>query len=313
MLVTIGVIVLVIGLYTIFAHESLTFYVVRYAELYLSKDHNIESEITPRISNYLYYISIFFILIGIILFLSLKETISTHFKIYVKRLSEDPLSKSKNRKIWILIFMFFPSIIGISLYFFFQLREVPLIAPLHGEDNFFENLTFLMLAISSLLMIKAAVVIKHIYKETGAIHFRRILFFYIALAGFFFLCAMEELSWAQRIFGWETPQWIGEINTFERTDIHGMFGLFFRKLEQIFALLLYSMVVVSVILHGINKETKIQNLVLPYWSLIIIGLIMALSIDCELIETLFAFFALFYSLRLAIGNFSTYKKNLQQS
>ena len=46
-----------------------------------------------------------------------------------------------------------------------------------------------------------------------------------ALMGvFFFLCCGEEISWGQRIFGFETPDAIAEINVQSEVNLHNMLG-----------------------------------------------------------------------------------------
>lgn len=45
---------------------------------------------------------------------------------------------------------------------------------------------------------------------------------YLILAALFFFVTGEEVSWGQRIFGWETPGWMAENNVQEETTIHNL-------------------------------------------------------------------------------------------
>ncbi len=46
--------------------------------------------------------------------------------------------------------------------------------------------------------------------------------FYLILAVLMFLCAGEEISWGQRIFGWRTPAGWSEANAQSETNIHNL-------------------------------------------------------------------------------------------
>ncbi|MFC1883610.1 hypothetical protein ACFL2O_02460 [Thermodesulfobacteriota bacterium] len=46
--------------------------------------------------------------------------------------------------------------------------------------------------------------------------------FYILLALLFFVCFGEEISWGQRIFGWNTPETWNRINTQGETSFHNL-------------------------------------------------------------------------------------------
>ena len=45
---------------------------------------------------------------------------------------------------------------------------------------------------------------------------------YLILAALFLFITGEEISWGQRIFGWETPEWMAENNVQEETTIHNL-------------------------------------------------------------------------------------------
>ena len=50
----------------------------------------------------------------------------------------------------------------------------------------------------------------------------KLRYFYVVLAVAFFLGAMEEISWGQRLFGWGTPAAFQEINFQDETTLHNV-------------------------------------------------------------------------------------------
>jgi hypothetical protein len=85
---------------------------------------------------------------------------------------------------------------------------------LRGEDRFAEWLTFMGFFVAFVVMART-------------LRFRakmsRFAFLYISgLTFFFFVCAGEEISWAQRIIGFDTPPTLGEINEQNEFNIHNL-------------------------------------------------------------------------------------------
>ena len=79
------------------------------------------------------------------------------------------------------------------------------------EDGLVEYATaFLFLVAMGLLLVAAR------RGESGRNH--RIFLALIGIA--FFVIAMEEISWGQRILGWETGGWFGETNAQDETNLH---------------------------------------------------------------------------------------------
>lgn len=56
--------------------------------------------------------------------------------------------------------------------------------------------------------------------KLGAGHGRRVV--YLLLAVLMFICAGEEISWGQRIFGWGTPEGWSEMNAQAETNLHNL-------------------------------------------------------------------------------------------
>lgn len=92
--------------------------------------------------------------------------------------------------------------------------------------------------------------------------------YWVVLIGLFFMIG-EELSWGQRIFGWETSETLREINKQEETNLHNIHGVgsTFKWLQMvagaygtILPLLLLSM--------DVFKRNKFFSYVIPHYTLI---------------------------------------------
>lgn len=55
-----------------------------------------------------------------------------------------------------------------------------------------------------------------------------VAFYFLGLSAFYLFCAGEEISWGQRIFGWETPESYAEINMQDETNLHNLDNLPFH-------------------------------------------------------------------------------------
>lgn len=87
-----------------------------------------------------------------------------------------------------------------------------------GEDRIAENLQVLFWLGALVINIK---LIKMIHAQGQNV----IAWLYVILAiGIFFLIG-EEVSWGQRIFGWETSEALREINKQEETNLHNIHGV----------------------------------------------------------------------------------------
>jgi len=104
----------------------------------------------------------------------------------------------------------------------------PLLAPggglrfLYREDGPLEYLTVLFAIISSVCLVVSAMGAKQRMRETSrrSLIVGRLLVVGLAIACMLF--AMEEISWGQRIFGWETPEFMQEANYQGETNLHNL-------------------------------------------------------------------------------------------
>jgi hypothetical protein len=82
------------------------------------------------------------------------------------------------------------------------------------EDGIVENWTALTLAAASLLCFH----LRARHRRSDALRGRTWLFLGLLLA----FGALEEISWGQRVFGWESPRWFMEHNAQHETNLHNL-------------------------------------------------------------------------------------------
>jgi hypothetical protein len=88
------------------------------------------------------------------------------------------------------------------------------------EDRFFELLTSLALLVTAGLFFYGFLVARKLAEQTRITRIKQ--FVYLALALLFFFGAGEEISWGQRILGFETPEPIAQVNKQEEFNAHNL-------------------------------------------------------------------------------------------
>lgn len=116
---------------------------------------------------------------------------------------------------------YFPYVLGfllISLPYLIFLFPQETWEYLTDEDKLFE-------ALGSLCFLAAAVFMFICFfksKEADRSWWQKWAFPYLLLGLLFFMAFGEEISWGQRIFGWETPEALEEINMQDEFNIHNL-------------------------------------------------------------------------------------------
>jgi hypothetical protein len=193
------------------------------------------------------------------------------------------------------------TLIGLFLIIHIRLYDPAsqLFAILYLEDGIFESLTPILMVFS---IIALTLSIPLLWRDPELSKYRILLSaVYVFLILIFFLNAMEEISWGQRIFGWETPQAF-EGNVQDETNLHNFFNdyyLLFYRLLVFFPIIL----LISIWLELSQRFLIFKRTVLPHPSLLGLSLLIALVSfvwyeEQELLEELFAVFFVIYSLRI---------------
>lgn len=132
---------------------------------------------------------------------------------------------------------------------------------LSREDYIIENMTAIALFLSSIFLLFSA---KVSIKENKFVSY---LLLFIGIV--FFFGAGEEISWGQRIFGWETPESIAAINDQNETNLHNVNKKFFDRLVDR-ATIIFVFLSTYLLFKGC---TKFQNIPYPDGLLILCFLI----------------------------------------
>ncbi|UCD40876.1 MAG: hypothetical protein JSV69_09785 [Chloroflexota bacterium] len=170
---------------------------------------------------------------------------------------------------------------------------------LYLEDGIFESLTPILMLAAVLLI---GLAIPRLRRDPQFINIRNLItVIYLFLMLAFLLNAMEEISWGQRIFGWETPQTF-EGNIQNETNLHNYFNqyyLLFYRLLVFFPIFIF----IAIWLEMKERYLDFSRLVLPHPSMIGLSLLIAVVSlvwfkSQELLEEMFAVFFMFYSFRI---------------
>ncbi|MDD5014567.1 MAG: hypothetical protein PHW73_05630 [Atribacterota bacterium] len=190
-----------------------------------------------------------------------------------------------NRFLYFLVFVLFTSYCLVRV-------EYPY---LYIEDGFFESLTAVFAIMASLLCL-----ISIYFNNDNA-------FIKYALFVLFFLFGMEEISWGQRIFGWNTPNALSSINYQNETNIHNIFNPYLSLLYSSFNLLFGFLILSSMKLRKkVASWLKIEKYTyfIPSHEFKLYGFIfILLSFQSyfyggELTEEIFSVFILAYAVNL---------------
>ena len=182
---------------------------IEFLEIYLTRDGNISSpnKIFIKIISFLFFI--FFI------FLYVADKRSYTYAKFLKSIIFFKNLNKVEKATFIFIFILLIPSIG-KLIHNNGLGYVPIefIEFLYKEDGFLEYLTALAALFSSFMILLSLI------NKKSKIE----IFVKIFLSLLFFIFGMEEISWGQRIIGWETPSALAQINHQNETNIHNIFN-----------------------------------------------------------------------------------------
>ncbi|HSL41879.1 MAG TPA: hypothetical protein VK897_00505 [Anaerolineales bacterium] len=95
-----------------------------------------------------------------------------------------------------------------------------MIAATTPEDHYFELIGSFALLVTSLLFLYGFFVARKTLDKSWMSLVKKLV--YLALALLFFFGAGEEISWGQRILGFQTPEQVAEVNTQEEFNTHNL-------------------------------------------------------------------------------------------
>lgn len=283
----IGTLAIVAGLLIIVKQPIVFDWFLPIAERYLSHDHHISHQQNLRIT--IYFVGIFCLLIGGFSYACTQA----HLRFAVKQaFLTDAACKSGSTILRPINVLITSSAIGLILtILYWVIRSSPPGVSLYREDGFFETLTAINFLLAAVIMGRATFL--HWRKNDAYIS---VSYLFIALVCFLF--GMEEISWGQRIIGWETPLFLAEINLQHESNLHNIVSLSEQAtIRGLLAVSFFLVLVIGWLLLG-RFWPIVYNYVFPHPSLMVLAVLIAVASTGELCEELTSFFAVFYSVRV---------------
>lgn len=170
------------------------------------------------------------------------------------------------------------------------------------DENMAEYISTFLLVISSVILFAAILMLKNISVPNKDKRIIRTCLTVLSLM--FLLVFMEEISWGQQIFQWETKGALNEVNFQKETNLHNVIQPLLKFMYPLGGIgLFFALILLWFFPRG--KKPFWLNLLTPHISLIYLAFFMAcISFDglllSELFELLFYPFILFYSIRILV-------------
>jgi hypothetical protein len=143
---------------------------------------------------------------------------------------------------------------------------------LYAEDALLEPLTFIFLMMAASRVCLAAFSLEAWRKEqpgsdTG---YRWVVAAYVIIAGCLAFVGLEEVSWGQRVFGWETPQFLLEANFQNETNLHNLSRSGLTLSYLFLSVMLGGLAIVTVTCQYRRWKHRLIRLVVPHPNLSIL-------------------------------------------
>ena len=304
---TIGISLIIVSAICLVVYLVFHSQIIHIMEIYISPDGEIRADGVRQLDYLVFLIFFFVVILGAGIAKSEDED-------WRRRLSHvfftDPFCNNPNALFSPKAFLLVSTILGLFLIVHIRLYDPDsrIFAILYLEDGVFESSTPIFMLASIVLL---SLSIPRLRKDPQINKYRNLLsLVYLFLILVFFLNAMEEISWGQRIFGWSTPQSF-EGNVQDETNLHNYFNqyyLLFYRLLACFPVVVF----LSIWMEMRQRYLVFTRTVLPHPSLLGLSLLIAVVSfvwfeEQELLEELFAVFFLFYSLRIYLCFRSRYK------
>jgi hypothetical protein len=296
---TISIVSILSGIIIISLQPLLFNFLCIFIKIHLSSNNSIETRIKYKLWQLLYTAGVFFILTGIIALILRNNLIRDKIKSLI---SDDYHTETGKFNLFLassITGIFFAVIyqpLG-SLFFGGYKFRNSFLKYLYGEDCLFETMTAILLIISSIMLFNISLSL--IYKKQKNLKFNFIFLIYFFLSLAFFFLAMEEISWGQRIFGWETPLLLKSLNIQKETNLHNIL-ISFNLLYKCVSIALLLLLLLSFLIQKNESPDHFYNLILPHPCMITLTFLIVFSSftgQHELVEELAAIFSFFYSYR----------------
>ena len=272
--------------------------IVQLLELTISPDESITLEGRQQLNSIFYFFMFLLLITGLILLKAQNGELRATARrvLLTDGLVSSPVKPSP------LFILGISTLAGLFLIIHIRLYDPSTVAFefFYMEDGLFESITAILMIIAALLLIPVVLRTRKESIAGGLSNYLQIA--YLVLIVSFVLYAMEEISWGQRIFGWETPESISTRNLQNETNIHNFFNEYFLSAYRL--LILFPLpIVISAWLELKQSALPLARPILPAPHMIGLAILIAAVAfvwpqDQELLEEMVAVFILFYSLRI---------------
>lgn len=277
-----------------------------FVENYLSSDNSISPNTIIRIKTLVITLVLVFITTSILIIPNVRrkiiQVLNTYFQTdkAQKLFLTDDLCRKDRLSLYTLIAGTF---LGFILHFYLLL-----LTGIRYEGPM-EKLTAFLFPISSIALIISIVRIKKI--SIPSKKRKTILLILTAFSVIFLLILGEEISWGQRIFGWESYGVFKDYNLQKETNLHNFFLNPIYPYIYPFVGMSSFLVLLFFWVFKKNENSSLYDLFFPHPSLFFLSFIMACSSfrgENEAFETLLAIFIFLYSFRIFMYSIFPTKK-----
>jgi hypothetical protein len=230
---TAGIVAYGAGLCLLFAHVYGFDVVFVFLEKHISPDQHIRPTGRRLLAQAITNSATGLFILGTFSFACTKET----FRLQIARLTMTDELATWNSKTPDPFFIFIlSSLIGITVITLYGLR--PMDGFLFKKEGFFETSTAILFAISSVLLAHTALAAHNLHRQLTSNY---LLFFYLGIAVIFFFISMEEISWGQTIFGFETPDGYSQVSQQQETNLHNLLSRSYLNAISTIAVVIFSL------------------------------------------------------------------------
>ncbi len=290
----IGIVGLFISLILVIRFSFIVGFLIDFSELvsgnYINPNTAIDIEILVKI------FILFVTTLSIVFLLNLTRNITKYFNTYFqtdqarKLFLIDDICSKKRLSLYILVI---GTLLGILLHLYLLLMGEP------SFEGTMEKFSSLLLLFSAIILL---ISITRINREFVSSRTRKkIILSIIVISGILLLIYGEEMSWGQRIFGWESSSVFIEHNYQKEMNIHNFFNPIFKYIYPMVGMGSF-IVLFFIWLFPKKRKSNYFKLFFPHPSLFFLVFIMACSSFSsageEIFEELFAIFVLLYSFRI---------------
>lgn len=218
-----GILQSIVTLGLIFFFTEIINFIVSYVETRISLDGILSPRTIFDIQFFVFSLIIVSVIPNVFIYPRLKRSLHKATDLIIDRkksfqfFTNDELCEDKEL---ITNLFSYGSAFAFCSFFVFMIIGSPI------QEGYIEELTSVLFFLSGVILLSAAIVLhKSSYKFYNKKHIQGIL---IILSLILFLIFGEEMSWGQRIFGWESTGVFKDYNYQEETNIHNFLNPIFK-------------------------------------------------------------------------------------